>query len=167
MFISGGAYALFMPAIIKTYCEAERHPGIRAAIEYAVNRFYALHQESFVFQSLDVVSRMMMSPEMDQSWLATQVFSLFSTLKTGTAPLAPDVAGIYDLTKLQEQENRMVAVAEEVPQTFLASLRRGGAGKRQVTLVLPEDYEWKRLGMDNLVRLFLTVIASVFLLEEW
>lgn len=159
MFISGGAYALFMPAIIKTYCEAEQHPGIRAAIEYAVNRFYALHQESFVFQSFDVVSRMIMSPEMDQQWLAKQVFSLFSTLKNGTAPLAPDVAGIYDLTKLQEQESRMVAVAEEVPQTFLASLRKGGAGKRQVTLVLPEDYEWKRLGMDNLVRLFLTVIA--------
>lgn len=159
MFISGGAYALFMPAIIKTYCEAEQHPGIRAAIEYAVNRFYALHQESFVFQSFDVVSRMITSPETDQPWLAKQVFSLFSTLKNGTAPLAPDVAGIYDLTKLQEQENRMVAVAEEVPQTFLASLRKGGAGKRQVTLVLPEDYEWKRLGMDNLVRLFLTVIA--------
>ncbi|TFY56273.1 hypothetical protein EVJ58_g7743, partial [Rhodofomes roseus] len=159
MFISGGAYALFMPAIIKTYCEAEFHPGIRAAIEYAVNRFYALHQESFVFQSFDVVSRMFMSPDMDQPWLAKQVFALFSTLKNGTAPLAPDVAGIYDLTKLQEQENRMVAVAEEVPQTFLASLRRGGNGKRQVTLVLPEDYEWKRLGLDNLVRLFLTVIA--------
>ncbi|KAH9933787.1 uncharacterized protein B0H18DRAFT_981998 [Fomitopsis serialis] len=159
MFISGGAYALFMPAIIKTYCEAEYHPGIRAAIEYAVNRFYALHQESFVFQSFDVVSRMFMSPDMDQPWLAKQVFALFSTLKNGTAPLAPDVAGIYDLTKLQEQENRMVAVAEEVPQTFLASLRKGGSGKRQVTLVLPEDYEWKRLGLDNLVRLFLTVIA--------
>lgn len=158
MFISGGAYALFMPAILKTYCEAEHHPGIRAAIEYGVNRFYALHQESFVFQSFDVVSRMIMSPEMDQPWLAKQVFSLFSTLKNGTAPLAPDVAGIYDLTKLQEQENRMVAVAEDVPQTFLASLRKG-SGKRQVTLVLPEDYEWKRLGMDNLVRLFLTVIA--------
>lgn len=159
MFISGGAYALFMPAILKTYCEAEHHPGIRAAIEYAINRFYALHQESFVFQSFDVISRMIMSPDMDQPWLAKQVFSLFSTLKTGTAPLAPDVAGIYDLTKLQEQENRMVAVAEDVPQTFLASLRKGGAGRRQVTLVLPEDYEWKRLGMDNLIRLFLTVIA--------
>ncbi|PCH35413.1 hypothetical protein WOLCODRAFT_133859 [Wolfiporia cocos MD-104 SS10] len=159
MFISGGAYALFMPAIIKVYSEADGHPGIRTAIEYAVNRFYTLHQESFVFQSFDVVSHMLISPDVDQAWLAGHVFSLFSTLKNGTAPLAPDVAGIYDLNKLQEQENRMAAVAEEVPQTFLASLRRGGSGKNQVTLVLPEEYEWRRLELDNLVRLFLTVIA--------
>ncbi|CCL98233.1 uncharacterized protein FIBRA_00227 [Fibroporia radiculosa] len=159
MFISGGAYALFMPAIFKVYTEAESHPGIRTAIEYAINRFYALHQESFVFQSFDAISHMFMSPDVDHTWLAQNVFSLFSTLKGGSAPSAPDVAGIYDLNKLQEQENRMAAVAEEVPQTFLASLRKAPSGKNQVTLILPEEFEWKRLGFDNLVRLFLTVIA--------
>ncbi|KAI0947727.1 hypothetical protein AcW1_009415 [Taiwanofungus camphoratus] len=159
MFISGGGYALFMPAVIKVYAEAESHQGIRSAIEYAVNRFYALHQESFVFQSFDVVSHMFVSPDVDSAWLAGNVFALFSTLKNGAPPSGPDVAGIYDLNKVQEQENLMVIVAEEVPQTFLASLRKNRADRNQVTLELPEHYEWKRLKLDNLVRLFLTVIA--------
>lgn len=161
LFISGGAYTLFMPALIKTYVEAEYHPNIRRAIAYATNRFYALHQESFVFQSFDVMGPILASPEVDGRWVASGIFALFATLKSGIAPGTPDAAGIHELNKAQEQEAMMITMAEEVPQTFLATLKRS-AGKEDKTpfaLAVPDEYEGKRLKLDDLVRLFLTVIA--------
>ncbi|KAH9946910.1 hypothetical protein B0H21DRAFT_857417 [Amylocystis lapponica] len=134
MFISGGGYALFMPAIFKTYCEAEKHPGIRTAIEYAVNRFYA-------------------------SIKTHNAFTLFATLKNGVPPSGPYLAGIHELSRQQEQEALLATVVEEVPQTFLASLRKVGSDKNEVTVEVPDEYEWKSLALDNLVRLFLTVVA--------
>ena len=52
---SGSGFTLFMPAIVKVYCEAEANIDLRNTIEYAIHRFYAVHEEVFVFQTLDVV----------------------------------------------------------------------------------------------------------------
>ncbi|GBE83781.1 hypothetical protein SCP_0508370 [Sparassis crispa] len=166
LFISGGGYSLFMPAIFKTYCEAEFNAGIRAAIEYGVNRFYALHQESFVFQSIDVISHLFKLPNVDGPWLAGHVFALFSTLKSGAPPSAHDVAGVADINKIQEQEAILLSVAEDVPQTFFASLRKSNTDKSQIAVEVPEVYEWRRLGLDDFVRLFLTVIAHNPLIQR-
>ena len=149
-----------MSAVIKIYTESKSHTGIKLAIEYTVNRFYALHREAFVFQSLDAISHLMMVPNINGDWLAASVYSLFSTLRRGIPPSTPDAAGIHNSNKLQEREALMVSTAEDKPQTFLASLRQGGAyGKTHVTIDLPVEYETMRLGIDNFVRLFLTVIA--------
>ncbi|KAI0066892.1 hypothetical protein BV25DRAFT_1820006 [Artomyces pyxidatus] len=160
IFTSGGAYTLFMPAIMKIYAEAERHQGIRAAIEFATNRFYALHQEAFVFQTLDVLSQIAMLPDIDGHWMAEQIFALFSTLKSSAPLHAPDVAGIHDSNKKQEQEALLVTTAEDKPQAFLSLLRRGnGPSGNLVDIALPDQYEGHHLTFDNLVRLFLTVIG--------
>ena len=161
LFIAGGGYTLFMPAVVKTYVEAENHPNIKHAIAYAVNRFYALHQESFIFQTFDIVGQVLASPEVDGPWVAAGIFALFSNLKNGITPGTPDAAGIHELNRAQEQEAMMITMAEEVPQTFLASLKRSTAKdeKAQIALTVPDEYEGKRLKLDDLVRLFLTVIA--------
>ncbi|KAK7685921.1 hypothetical protein QCA50_010730 [Cerrena zonata] len=159
-FTSGGGYTLFMPAVMKAYVEADRHPGIRNAIEYAASRFYALHQETFVFQTLDVITPIIVSPGVDDAWIASCIHTLFAPLR-GTVPSsAPDAAGIHGLNRTQEREALMLTAADEVPQTFLASLRGSTPQEKAVINVpVPEEYESKRLGMDNLVRLLLTVIA--------
>jgi hypothetical protein len=160
LFTSGGGYTLFMPALIKVYAESESHSGIRLAIEYAVNRFYALHQEAFVYQSLDIIAHVVMAPDIEGDWIARSVYTLFNTLRRGISPTTPDAAGIHDSNKIQEREALIMRTAEDKPQTFLASLRREGSqGKDKVLLDLPDEYEAKRLGLDNFVRLFLTVIA--------
>ncbi|TFK92378.1 hypothetical protein K466DRAFT_480806 [Polyporus arcularius HHB13444] len=159
LYTSGGGYTMFMPAVIKVYCEAESHPSIRAIIEFAVNRFYALHQESFIFQTCDVLSNVIALPDADGGAICHNVFTLFSTLK-GPAPLThPEVAALSALTKLEEQEAIMVTIAEKVPQAFLASVHRSTQDKNQVTVDVPDEFDSKRLGLDDLVRLFLTVIA--------
>ena len=160
MFTSGGGYTAFMPAIIKVYAESELNQGIRAAIEYAVGRFYSLHQEAFVFQSLDAVSHIAMMPTVDGPWMANQVFALFSTLKDSASQFAPDAAGIHDLNKVQEREALLVNTAEDKPQAFLSLLKRGaGQNGDRIEVALPDQYENGHLALDDLVRLFLTVIG--------
>jgi hypothetical protein len=160
MFASGGGFTLFMPALVKTYADSENHQGVREAIVYTVHRFFAQHNENFVFQSLDVIGHIMMVPGVDGDWLAQNVFSLFSSLKNDIPPSAPDAAGIRDSNKVEERDALAVSTAEEKPQAFLASLRQGGSnGKDSFAVTLPEEYEWRRLRLDDFVRLFLTVIA--------
>jgi hypothetical protein len=142
------------------YAESESHAGIKLAIEYAVNRFYALHQEAFIYQSMDIIAHVVMAPDIDGDWFAKCTYTLFNTLRRGISSTTPDAAGIHNSNKVQEREALIVRTAEDKPQTFLASLRRSGSqGKDTVLVDMPEEYEAKRLGLDNFVRLFLTVIA--------
>ncbi|KAJ6557945.1 hypothetical protein B0H19DRAFT_1149145 [Mycena capillaripes] len=160
LFTTGGGYTLFIPVLIKVYTESELHSGIRLAIEYTFNRFYALHKEAFVFQSVDSMSAVMSLPDIPGDWIAKNVHTLLATLTRGIPPSTPDAAAISGANKLQEREALMFSTADEKPQTFLASLKKGGAQDKVAVIVdLPEEYETKRLGFDNLVRLFLTVIA--------
>ncbi|EKM57985.1 uncharacterized protein PHACADRAFT_139496 [Phanerochaete carnosa HHB-10118-sp] len=160
LFISGGGYTLFMPAVFKTFVEAEEHPNIRRAILYATNRFYALHQESFIFQSFDAIAPILAVPEVDGEWVAPSIFGLFSSLKNGFAPGTPDAAGIHDMNRAQEREALIMTIAEEVPQTFMASIKRSAAkDDKSLAMTIPEEYEGKRLKLDDLIKLFLTVIA--------
>ncbi|KAJ7060983.1 hypothetical protein C8F01DRAFT_1058277 [Mycena amicta] len=160
LFTSGGGYTLFMPVLIKVYTESEQHAGIRLAIEYAFNRFYALHREAFVFQTIDSMAAVMALPEIDGDWVAKNVYTIFATLTRPIPSTTPDHAAINGINKLQEREALLFSTADEKPQTFLASLQKTGAQEKAKVLVdIPEEYEAKRLGLDNLVRLFLTVIA--------
>ncbi|KAI0077367.1 hypothetical protein K474DRAFT_1751763 [Panus rudis PR-1116 ss-1] len=160
LFMSGGGYTTFMPAVMKAYVEGEHNPGIRGAIEYAVSRFFALHQESFVFQSLDVITPIASLSNVHEAWVAEGIYSLFSSLKSVLAPSVSEASGIYGMNRQYEKEALMLTAAEEVPQTFLASVRgEKNKDQRTIAVPVPEEYESRRLGMDNFIRLFLTVIA--------
>ncbi|KAJ8514624.1 hypothetical protein ONZ45_g7844 [Pleurotus djamor] len=159
LFIAGG-YTLFMPAIIKVYVESTDTPGIRTAIEYATNRFHALHQEAFVFQSLEAAAHLMKLPDVDSEAFAKGIFDLFSSLRKGF-PTAPDAAGIHDANKTQEREALLMKSVEEQPQTLFKFLRSESSKGRSTSMdtSLPEEYESKPMSTDNFVRLILTVIA--------
>ncbi|KAF9031733.1 hypothetical protein BDP27DRAFT_1455787 [Rhodocollybia butyracea] len=149
-----------MPALFKVYAESEAHRGIRSAIEFAVNRFYAYHEETFVFQSLDAIAHVLALPDIDQAWIIQNVYSLFASLRRNNASSDADMAGIHHANKNEEREALIVITAEEKPQTFFASLRNSGnQNAKALTVELPIEYESKRLEMDDFIRLFLTVIA--------
>ncbi|KIL62712.1 hypothetical protein M378DRAFT_80770 [Amanita muscaria Koide BX008] len=160
LFTSGGAYTLFMPAVLKAYADAGSHSGIRLAIEYTVGRFYAFHEEAFVFQSLDVFSRLAVIPEIAGEKLGKHVSDLFASLRRGLSPSTPDAAGIHDANKGQEQEALLLNAVEEKPQALLVSMKHGAfEDKNSPILNLPEEYQGTRFRIDDLVKLFLTIIA--------
>lgn len=157
LFTSRTAYTLFFPALMKVYTESVQHAGIRQAIEYAVNRFYALHKEAFLYQSLGVVGQMAMFSDIDENAFAESVYTLLISL-TKNIIQGADAAGIHNINKSQEREALIVNTAEDKPQTFLAAIKRADA-TNQLTMLFPDEYEVERLRMDNVVRLLLTVIA--------
>ncbi|KAL1746036.1 hypothetical protein HDZ31DRAFT_81537 [Schizophyllum fasciatum] len=157
LFTSGGGYTMFMPALLRIYTENEVNSGIRSAIDYAADRFWALHREVFIFQTLDVISHVLMVPKVNATWICENVFQFFWTLHQVTPPSrSTDAAGIHDQNKEQEREALLVSTAEETPQAFLAVLRNDN----QLTKVdIPEEFEAKKPHIENFIRLFLTVIA--------
>ncbi|KAJ3513514.1 hypothetical protein NLJ89_g2905 [Agrocybe chaxingu] len=160
LFMTGGGYTLFMPALVKVYTEKPLHPGIRLAIEYAVSRFYALHKEAFLYQSVSTIGQLAMLPGIDPEWFSKGVYDLFTSLRKGATASTTDMAGIHDVNKAEEREALILHTADETPQTFLSSMRRVEAQNGfQMAFQLPDQYETHRLSMDDFVRLFLTVIA--------
>ncbi|KAL5504188.1 hypothetical protein ACEPAH_8262 [Sanghuangporus vaninii] len=158
--MSSTGFTIFLPTLIKVYCEAEGDPSIREAIEYAFHRFFAIHEEVFVYQALQVVSSMVSQPAADGAWISSRVYHLLSTLKA--MPLTNDAAGIRDVNRDQEEETALVITADERPQMFLASLRskenKDGAEKLKKSLSV-EIFDKKRFHPDNVIRMLLTVIA--------
>ncbi|CAA7264275.1 unnamed protein product [Cyclocybe aegerita] len=160
LFMTGGGYTLFMPALVKVYTEKPLHPGIRLAIEYAVSRFYALHKEAFLYQSVSTIGQLAMLPDIDPEWFSKGVYDLFTSLRKGATTSTTDMAGIHDVNKAEEREALILNTADETPQTFLSSMRRVESQNGfQMAFQVPDQYETHRLSMDDFVRLFLTVIA--------
>jgi len=160
LFTSGGTYSLFMLSVVKVYTEQEHNQQIRQAIEYAISRFYAFHQEAFVFQTLDVVVHALLEPTCDSSWLVNGIYRMLSSLNRNNPMAGSDASGLRTVNRLQEKEALLVTTADEKPQTFMAAIRRAGSqDSQQLIINLPEEYEARSLDMDNLVRLLLTVIG--------
>jgi hypothetical protein len=147
-----------MPAIFKSYSQSRKESAIRLAIEYGINRFYAQHEEAFVFQTLDVLSLIIFRRECtDQSKAAEDVFNLLSTLRNTAPQNVPDPAGIHDANKVHEYESLLVSKVEVEPHGFLERIRssKGEAIEFQLT----EEPGGKAFSDDDMARLFLTVIA--------
>src|SRR5712671_3482656 len=160
LFTSGGGYTLFVPALFMAYAEAESNEGVRRAIEYSMTRFYAVHQEAFVFQVLNMLSQVVMLPGVDGPWIAKQIFLLLSILKDDAPVRAADAAGIHGINRTQEQETLMLRTAEEKPQALLTLLRRSsGSQGEDVGFAMPDQYDGHYLSLDNFIRLLLTVIG--------
>lgn len=151
---------LFMPALLKVYAESEAHPGIRLAIEYTAGRFYTQYKDAFIFQSLDVISRLAAHSTINEEKFGKNVFHLFGSLRHGMPPSTSDAAGIHDANKGQEREALLVNTAEEKPQTFLSAIKHGRPDDGGlITFDLPEEYQASRLRISDFIKLFLTIIA--------
>lgn len=120
-----------------------------------------------MFQTLDVISRMMKYRAFSNEWVAQRVCRLFLALGRGQPIL--DSAGIRGSTKDEEKEALTVLQAEANPQMLFTFLRRDSSGSTSSRTAsnaaaesarrLEEEYVPIGMPMDNLVRLFLTVIA--------
>ena len=147
-----------MPAVFKSYSQSYKGSAIRLAIEYGINRFYAQHEEAFVFQTLDVLSLIIFRRECnDHLKVSGDVFSLLSTLRNTALQNVPDPAGIHDTNKVHEYESLLVSKAEVEPHGFLERVRSSKGEAIEVPSM--EEPVGKGFSEDDMARLFLTVIA--------
>ena len=156
---SNRGFTLFMPSLFKVYAEAESHMGIRHAIQYASSRFYAIHEEAYLFQGVDLASSIIVRLERpeDQDWFAGKIWRLFSALKAPPHQGIPDAAGIRDCNMAEEREALIAStVIDETAQTVT---KESLGGEQLKKLLAIGQYDNKLLQLDDLARLFLTVIA--------
>ncbi|KAF8312677.1 hypothetical protein DL93DRAFT_1297134 [Clavulina sp. PMI_390] len=167
LFISSSGYGVIMPPILRVYSDSFEDGDVRAAIQYTVHRFLALHDKSFVFQALDAASQMaahpflVASPE-DRRIFCKHTYELFASLHHAYRPETPDTAGLRSDALYQEKEALLTLLAEpldirttsrsRVPSEDAASAIPNLAGSIERTNSV-------RFVLDDLVRLFLTIIA--------
>ncbi|KDR72729.1 hypothetical protein GALMADRAFT_228996 [Galerina marginata CBS 339.88] len=161
LFTTEAGYTLFMPALVKVYVENPSRPGVRGAIEYAISRFYVLHKEAFLYQTVIAVGQLDMLPDIDVDLFSKSVFDLFASLREGPALGTADIVDICNANKAEEREALNIkTTADEQPKKLPAATRHVESQTGSHTsLHLPEKYESSHLSMDDFVRLFLTVIA--------
>ena len=165
IFSAHSGFEIIMPAILKVYCERWDHSGIRAAIEYTVHRFYAVHENGFIFQSLEVLSRMLLSPVLSsrKETFAKHVFPLFASLYSMQHGNTVDAAGIHDSNIGQERE-AVLTLLNETPEILLLPSRSQGVDPTSEVILstfsnLVEKWKGRRFTLDDLIRLLLTIIA--------
>ncbi|KIM28069.1 hypothetical protein M408DRAFT_147787 [Serendipita vermifera MAFF 305830] len=155
LFSSNSGFMLIMPAVWKTYCEAQSgNKAIRGVVEYATNRFHAMHPEAFVFQAVDVASAMLSHATIKaKEELAANVTSLFISL-SGASRGEMNAGGIQNLTKMYEREAVLISL-NDAPELIVDSLHRGESMSSVV-----DQFEGRPFPLENLARLCLTVIAD-------
>ena len=166
LFSSNSGFLLMMPAVIKVYCEARPHDGIRSAIDYAIHRFFALHDKTFVFQTLDIISQILVHPKLEspsaRAWFAESTFAMFDVLHSPLPGNAPDFAGIHDSNQIQEREALMTMLSE-TPEVLLGAPSQQKTGSEEVALLpltsLIDKWRGRRFPLDDTARLLLTIIA--------
>ena len=137
---------------------SKQSTDITLAIEYAAHQFYTVHKNVFVFQALDCISKMLRTTSDGSDEIAKHAYYLLSSLK-GSAP-AQDSAGIHDVVKAQENETELAFKVEEMPQLFLASLRKDN--KASIGALRSESHirNAERFPPHDIIRMILTVIAD-------
>lgn len=105
LFSSGNGFSLFLPALFHVFCTAVHNPPIRGAIQYAWQRFYRSHEESFVFQALGALSPLFSLDGRDDKIrhrMAVDLFLLLKALEMRSIDVA-DLAGVRGANKSEER----------------------------------------------------------------
>jgi hypothetical protein len=105
LFSIGDGFSLFIPALFKCFCGANKNQPLRYAIIYAFYSFFRVHEESFVFQALGSIAQVVVSSsEKVLSESAADVFALLESLSL-PPPTKVDIAGVVGVNDMEERES--------------------------------------------------------------
>lgn len=156
MFSSNGGFMLIMPAVWKVYCEAEHgNKAIRDVIKYATSRFHAIHGEVFIFQSIDAAAAMISIPDAkDHESFASNLTSLLLSLAGQSKAGEMSAGGIQNVNRPYERE-AIITSLNDSPDTLMSAISNG-----ESMALMVDQFENKPFPLENLAKLFLTVIAD-------
>ncbi|KAI8335314.1 hypothetical protein BC941DRAFT_471963 [Chlamydoabsidia padenii] len=170
LFSSNHGYGAFLSALFKVYCQAENYPHIRSAITFAWCRFYAVHEESFVFQMLGILAPWILKAYTQSTTLGTwMINNLFSLMKAMDNPprlgATSDVLGLQLQVELDDHERsiqeRIDVVSNPMTMPLSTSILKPLA--RSVTApiapLVVNNYINRPFHLSDFIKLFLTIIA--------
>ncbi|CAG8478616.1 21100_t:CDS:10 [Rhizophagus irregularis] len=159
LFDTNRGYSIFIPALFKVFCESEKIPPIRSAITFAWYKFFQVHGESFIFQTLGSLTPIILkgsakSTEVGE-WLCSSLYELFKALSSPVKH--SDSLGIGEAV---DKLNITDPLLFDPPPLLNNTFRRRAnsvASKSMGGLLGTQDE--KIFSLEDLVRLFLTIIA--------
>lgn len=170
LFVNNRGHGTFLHALFKVFCEVERFPHIRSAITFAWCRFYAVHEESFVFQMLGTLVPIILDAY-DKStslgaWMADNLYFLMQAMHNPPRLGATsDVLGLQLQVELDDHERsvqeRIDAVSNPMAMPLSATILKP-LSKSATAPIVPlavSDYDNRPFPMQDFVKLFLTIIA--------
>ncbi|KAI7906519.1 uncharacterized protein BX663DRAFT_496742 [Cokeromyces recurvatus] len=170
LFISNRGYTAFLPALFKVFCEVECFPQVRSAIIFAWCRFYAVHEESFVFQMLGTLVPLILNAYTKSSelgsWMIDNLFILMQAMHNPPRLGATsDVLGLQLQVELDDHERsiqeRIDAVSDPMTMSLSTAIFKPLA--RSVTTPISSldlnNYNNKSFELQDFIKLFLTIIA--------
>jgi hypothetical protein len=170
LFISNRGYTTFLPALFKVFCEVDCFPQVRSAIIFAWCRFYAVHEESFVFQMLGTLVPTILSAYTTSEdlgdWMLDNLFVLMQAMHDPPhLGATSDVLGLQLQVELDDHERSIQERIDAAsnPMTIPLSTAILKPLARSVTSpIAPLDihnYNNRSFELQNFIKLFLTVIA--------
>ncbi|KAF9984063.1 hypothetical protein BGZ75_004373 [Mortierella antarctica] len=155
-FSSQNGYGLFFCALFKTYCDSARITAIRDTIDAAFYRFYLLHQEAFILQSLGaIVPLMLRNMSSEQSGImAKGLFAFLEALDQPTTTNHSKALGVQSLSETYHERSTYGGPQLEIPQ-WISSLIPKDSKVLQSSNVLQK----REFSIADSIKLFLSVIA--------
>jgi hypothetical protein len=140
-------FGTIMRSVYETY--AAGNTAVRDCIEYAGRTFYRIHQDVFVYQSCVVIA--------EGEFRAAAVYDLLAALSAPNSVSSGVASGIRGLNDKQEIE----ALAQMLsgPEIALSEIGTDRA-ERQAAKLASLDLDSNHFPRENIVRLFITVIAA-------
>ncbi|RUS25477.1 hypothetical protein BC938DRAFT_472116 [Jimgerdemannia flammicorona] len=173
MFASNRGYALFLPAVFRIFCESENISAVRDAIISTFSRFFAIHEEAFVFQALGSIIPLALKAYQKSNelgaWMSENLYHLIKTLNQPTSfGSSIDVLGLQLQIELDDRAVAMQEQEEAAHRTTatplsdkllkpLTPLTKAAAVPVAALLSMPTSD--KTFPLEDSVKLFLTIIA--------
>jgi hypothetical protein len=140
-------FSTIMRSVYETY--ASGNAVVRDCIQYAVRSFYRIHQDAFVYHTCVVIAEGAFDP--------AAVHDLLVSLSVPNSTSSGVPSGIRGLNDKEEIE----AIAQMLsgPELSIAEIGTGRA-ERQAAKLASLDLDSNLFHRENIVRLFITVIAA-------
>lgn len=100
LFASHNGYALFFPALFKIYCDSSTIRVVQDTVDATFYRFYLIHQEAFILQSLGaIVPLMLRNMSTEQSnIMSRRLFAFMEALDQPTTTYYSKALGVPSLS---------------------------------------------------------------------
>ncbi|KAF9583807.1 hypothetical protein BGW38_008466 [Lunasporangiospora selenospora] len=154
-FWSHNGYSLIFPALFKIYCDSSANQIVHETINASFYRFYQLHQESFVLQSLGSIAPLMLR-KMEEEQLEIMTRHLLSFLEALDQPVTTrhsKALGVQSLAEPFFESSTNGGPQLEIPQWISSFIPRDSKLFQGNTLS-KQDFS-----IADSIKLFLAVIA--------
>ncbi|ORZ15402.1 hypothetical protein BCR41DRAFT_353710 [Lobosporangium transversale] len=155
-FASKNGYKLFFPALFKIYCDSEPIPMVRDTIDAAFYRFYQLHQEAFVLQSLGAIVPLMLR-KMTKGQSGIMLRSLITFLEALDRPRTTYYSkglGVQSLSEPFHESSKYGGPQLEIPDWISSFIPKNSKLLQNSSLLYKREFP-----ISDSIKLFLAIIA--------